>query len=64
MRKLPYDYFRCTNAQCPLKEQCCRWLQNETNLGPRTPFMHQEPGPDGVCSELIPTERESDDLKE
>lgn len=34
--RLPFDYCRCHDSSCPVKEQCLRWLERETG-NERTP---------------------------
>ncbi|MBO4234068.1 hypothetical protein FO675_07100 [Riemerella anatipestifer] len=49
MRKLPNDISRCANKECPLKEQCLRWLDNGNGIVPLSLFKPKN----GKCKHLI-----------
>ena len=37
MRTLLNDISRCLDSRCPVRNNCLRYLQRNTNLGPNTP---------------------------
>ena len=37
MRTLPFDVCRCSAVNCPVRDQCLRYVQRDVR-GPRTPI--------------------------
>lgn len=38
--RLPWDYCRCMGENCPVREDCLRYLARD-DCGPRTPYANR-----------------------
>ena len=55
--RLPNDWCRCHDEQCPVREQCKRWLDRANDGRNHVVHMLGSPRqPDGNCFEFIRAE--------